>query len=94
MAKKKKSRKSRKTRRQVTPSARQPKPQVQEPESAQPIAAAPQNKPAAKQAEATLDFVKEYAYVYHDLRETFLLAGAIFVLIVVVNLILTQVLVA
>ena len=87
---KKKTRKSRKARRRREQVA-QPTPAVRREEPA------PRQEPpkpvAARTARSTItDFVHEYAYVYFDLRKMFTLALAMFILLVVTNLILTQLL--
>ncbi len=96
MAKKKKSRKSaRRSRQQTATRARQP--QVQEQAASQPVAAAAATKAKAPKKASTVsltDFAKEYSYVYYDLRKMFLLAAAMFVLLIVVNMVLSYLLIA
>ncbi len=87
---KKKSRKSRRSRK--TARSAQQQIQATQPAPVQVVEAAA--KPVSKKAEgrkaAATDFVREYAYVYFDLRKMFTVAAIMFVLLIVVNMIMTH----
>ncbi len=91
---KKKSRKSRRTRKAQTGRAPQPQTVTQ-------VAPTPSTEAATQTLQKrTLkggnrglnasDFVREYAYVYFDLRKMFTVAAVMFALLIIVNLILTR----
>ncbi|MCB9431829.1 MAG: hypothetical protein H6668_07545 [Ardenticatenaceae bacterium] len=64
---------------------------VREPRVREPQAAATEAQPAAeksKRLSSTEQFQQEYAYVLKDLRFIFALAGIMFALLVIINLVL------
>lgn len=101
-----KSRRGRKGRPKGQPARRQPGQRAAAPPATVPAPHAGEAATAAPVAEVAtrastvaasrrgvrgaIDFMAEYAYVYHDLRKMFTIAILMFVLLVVVNLIVTR----
>ncbi len=82
---KKRTRKSRRSRAK----ARQPQPQRAATQPQAPTAPAATARPAPTSVrQSATDFVREYAYVYFDLRKMFALAAVVFILLIVTNVIL------
>ncbi len=89
---KKKSRKSRRSRKSQSARVTQPQPQVAQPTPTTPSETpvqTSQKKSGGRRVSAS-DFVKEYAYVYFDLRKMFTVAALMFALLIIINLILTR----